>query len=329
MEMNIRLKELWRIEHEIQFRQVHAAGNGEFVLAGGIDIPSMPQAKQSCCMAKLDSATQDFRWITNLNSIKQFDYSCVTQSEAIGCIPAKFKSDFAGVMRFDLFSGKLNLNAVSIEGIKGLASFGEESFAYGWICNGNSKLSIQSPNGVRNCELSLNPQVKLTGLYAASKDSLITTMQRVYVEGKNGAIEFLHQLRSLDCDTIWEYKSLAESVVNGSEGELLIYSDAGELSSSEIEVVNVRSGERTNTIRISTSIACLTPIGESHLLFCNPSYELCLFDRREQRVVQKVGFPKKIPGWLCVAVDIECRLLLACKADNFLSPRSTIVACSF
>ena len=114
-----------------------------------------------------------------------------------------------------------------------------------------------------------------------------------------------------------------------SSDELLLYNNASDQPKTHIDIVSSANGKLIDLLEISGSIANLTSISNNCFVYCNPNYEMCLFDRSKNHVEVIASFPSTVPGWLVFAVDTSHRIILGCKADNFMSPKSTIAVFSY
>lgn len=323
------LTELWRIDADLQFRQIHPTDCG-FLLFGGLDFPASPQSKQFAAVASIDGASSTWNWVRRFQSHKSFDYSCVLGEDAIGVIPHRFKSNFAGAMRFRLIDGEL-IRSIETEGIYGIASNGQSSFAYA-IYQNSSTLWIHLESTIRSLVIGHGPNVKVRSLISGGNGRLISTMQEVCEVPRlkrSSAIEFLHQSRDHEGNLIWEYRSKHDTIVDAGTDEVYVFTNAGESRTSEIEVLDANIGRKIRSFRVPTSIANPLKISPSTMVYCNPQYELCILNVETGELEQTVAFPNRTPGWLSFAFDAKKKLLLAAKADNFLDAKSTIAAFAF
>ncbi|XZE33822.1 hypothetical protein SH501x_004619 [Pirellulaceae bacterium SH501] len=327
-ESEVNIKEIWRLEDGLQFRQIHSIGNAKFLLSGGLDVPTWPQQKLRCAQAVLDVDLRSFIWRTELNNHKVFDFSCATQTRAIGCIPNKFKSETCGLISFDLVSGTKIADSVEIAGIMGLAATKDDDFCF-IKCDGVTCLCTNTSNQLTTTEISCDKFFRASSLLGFDEKRVVCVMQHTFSAGGRGQIEFAHQLRELDGQLKWEHRTLNDTCAKLSDFALLTYSNAGDGNRNELEVISTADGRLIGQISLSSSVANVTPLSETLVLLCSPYYEMCVLDLRTQQIVYKIALPNKCPGWLCFSVDAARRLILACKANNFMDPRSTLVAFSY
>lgn len=322
------ITELWRIENELQFRQIHSVEGGTFLLCGGLDSPTWPQSQLSCALALLDVQARAFRWKMELKRHKCFDYSCATLNHGIGVIPHKFKSDFCGLVFADIETGLKSNPSFEIANVKGIVPLSDNSFAFATF-DKTSQLWIGTENAASSIEISEDENFRIASLAPFSKTHVVTVMQHSYLVDGKGRISFVHQLRSIDGSVCWEYRSKNDTCVKASDSELLLYSNASDRPSTQLEFLSAIDGDLIDSLRIASSISSVTPISDRYFLFCNPSYNMCLFDRSKKAVDTICSFPSIVPGWLTFAVDTSHRIIIGCKADNFISPKSTIAAFAY
>jgi len=323
------VRELWRIEDELQFRQVNSIGGGKFLLSGGLDCPTWPQSKLSCALALLDVRSRAYSWRTEQKRHKTYDYSCATLTHGIGVIPHEFKSDFCGIIFANLKTGLNDYAAIQIANINGVVPLNGDSFAFVRTLNGASQLWMSTEAGLISTEISSDRNFRIASLVPCSKTSVITVMQDINEINRKCQISFAHQLRNLDGSICWEYRSEKDTSIKMNSDEILLYNNASDQPKTRIDVVSSTNGKLIDLFEISGSIANLISISNNCFVYCNPNYEMCLFDRSKNHVEVIASFPSAIPGWLVFAVDTSHRIILGCKADNFMSPKSTIAVFSY
>ena len=321
-----KLHEVWRLQDAHQFRQIHALPSGRYLLAGGLDGPTLPQSRTACSMAVADLQHRELIWKATCPGHKPFDYSCATDAQAIGVIPNRFKSAFSGLMRFDLETGQRLAQDIGATGVQGIAPLSGNSVAYALWAD-RSLLVLSDGNMITTYELSEDPYFRIAGLTQYDEQHVISTMQRTYLKAGKGIIDYVHQLRSREGQVVWEHASRNESVAVSPGRDLIFpYPNAGLGSDSKVEVLAAKSGSRTQTLTISSSLANLVCLTSNIILFCDSEYRLCVFDLRQGENVARVAFPKECPGWLAIGVSHSQHTIMACKANNFLSPQSTLIA---
>jgi hypothetical protein len=169
--------------------------------------------------------------------------------------------------------------------------------------------------------------LQIRSLTHFSETRFLTTLQRIRVVDGRGTIDFVHQMRSSDGSVMWEHVSENDTLIAGADhDEVLAWTDAANTGRTLIECLDVEDGSVRETLVIPTSLAGLVHCGNSHLLFGNPRYELCLYDRRSRRVATIAAFPRQTPGWMSVAVAEPDQTFLVSKVDNFLAPQTTLAA---
>lgn len=320
------LIELWRSQYELQFRQLHAIGNCKFVLSGGLYFPSLPQNNQCCATSLLCAESSQIIWESVYSNHQIFTCSCVTNSHVHAGIPFRYKSEFSGIMRFNLVDGELLEQSREFQGLSGIVSLKEDDFAYAVYEHEKSELVVEQKGRRNATEISNDKFLKIRSLRADSNERVILTMQRVLSKNASGKIQFVHQMRRIDGTCMWEYDSNKDSAIIGQEGTVFLYNDASDKRTTSIEILDSESGEVKKVVRIGSSIADLLAITPSLLVYCSQKYELCVYDIEKGRILQAIPFPNKTPGWLTFAWDADAKILLACKADNFMSPKSTVAA---
>ncbi len=326
--MRGQLNEIWKIQSNLQFRQLHCVSNGRFLLSGGLHLPGKRQSEQVASVALIDGVTSNSIWTNTFPSHMCYESSCVTASEAVCVISHPYKSQFCGAMRFSVDSGE-RVGEIPVEGIEGVVSLPGATFVLG-ISAKPPRLCFQSDSGVHEKLIADHSETRLHSIRNAGDDKFFTVLAQIVgkPESKAGHVEFCHQLRQADGCLVWEYCSRHESIIPAGD-EVFVFTNAAEKSRSEIEVLDAHTGEFIRAIRVPMSIASPVLIEKATLVFCNSSYELCVFDINENRLRQFISFPKEVPGWLEFAFDQATRTLLACKVDNFFAPKSTIAAYSY
>lgn len=318
------LREQWSLQDALQFREIHAVGGGRFLLSGGLDAPTLPQDKIACAIALADSASPRFLWKTAYNRHKPFDFSCPTNTAAIGAIPNRFKSDFSGLMRFDLSTGIRLSPDIPATGIQGVASFGDDSFAYATWTE-RSTLVIHHGNVASHHELSTDRNIRVARLTSFTDGKIIVSLQHTHLAHGKGTIAFLHQMRTSAGALVWEHRSLNDSVtVSPDFARVFTYPNAGLESVTSIETLDSVTGKALTTFTISSPVANLVAATSDILLFCNAWYELCAYSLHRQQMRPLATFPNDVPGWLSIAVDHTHRTVMACKANNFMSPKTFV-----
>ncbi len=322
----VTLREMWRLQDAHQFKQIHALPSGLFLLSGGFDAPTLPQSRTACSIGVIDPRQSTFIWKETQFGNKPFDYSCFTTTQAIGVIPNRFKTDFSGLMRFDLATGQRLQKDVPANGVQGVAPLGGESVVYA-LWEGRSSLVAVSGYTHSVQELSEDRLFRIAGLTAYDDQHFVSTMERTYAKNGKGAVEYVHQLRTHEGRVVWEHSTRNESItVSPGRDFIFTYPNAGPDSPSRIEAIEAKSGIELDSWRVPSSLANLVALSSTVVLYCDPSYRLCVYDLRRGENVVRCSFPSDCPGWLAISVDHHHRTILACKANNFMAPMSTIAA---
>ena len=327
--MSLTLDEQWRTADALQFRQLHSLGQGRYLLSGGIDSPTYPKNKLKCGMAMLDVASRHYVWKTEITGHRQFEYSCSTASRAVGVIPHPHKSDFCGLMVFGLLDGSVYDETAAVEGVVGVAALAGDKYAY---CTSNDGRLVISEAGSSHpvCCLPVGDQLRVLRLTHYDDGHFVITFQRIRLVDGRGVVDFLHEMRRCNGTVVWQHTTENDSVITRAvSGEVLTYTNAGEDTRCQVECLDAIDGAVKETIVIPTSLASLAYCTDDCFLFCNPLYELCVFDRRNREITPTASFHNQYPGWLAIAVAETERSVLVSKVDNFLSPGSTLAAFTF
>ena len=308
---------------------MHRLGNERFLLSGGLDSPTHPKAKLTCGMAVIDFPTHQCVWRKVIPAHKTFRYSCATTSLAIGVIPHAYKSDFCGVMAFGLADGEPSPRSTSVSGVVGVASLAGDDYAYATSDVGSLVISGEGQTAVA-CQLPHSDALCITALTPCDGTHVIATLRRTRLIDGRGTIDFVHQLRDLSGSVVWQHVSESESIVVRSDGqEVLVYADAGKGGATLVECLNKADGLVNETFVVPTSLASLAYCTATQLLFGNPRYELCSYDRRSRQIHTVASLPSQYPGWLAISVSEPDRMVLVSKVDNFLSPKTTLAGFTF
>lgn len=321
------MKIIWQKEDMMQFRQAQSVGDKRFLLSGGLSCPTWPQSQLYCAIAIIDAESGDYVWKFEKKSHQRFEFGCATSTEAFGAIPNLYKSDFCGIMRFNLIDGTLLEPSIEVAGIKGLVSSVDSTLSY--VTSGKTSVLV-TRREMDSIQMMLPQGVafSVAGLLALPPNLLLSVQQTLLINGK-AKIIFAHQMRTLEGEILWEHRSDNETVVKLDDNRLMTFDNASDKKRPKVEILDSATGEVQETFSFPMSFANPVALEHGKILLCSPEYELCVFDLSNRTTTDRFAFPKDCPGWLCSAVDFSSRIIVGCKANNFMSPMSTIAAFEF
>ena len=292
---------------------------------GGLNPFSISSRLHKCSVALFNADDAAFKWHFEIPNTSKPDFGCVTANTIVCGIQHAMKSSVRGLIRIKRESGTQIGETKKVSEIHGLASLRGDDLVYGnleyendFVCNSYIHLKINEE--VKSLLISTDPYKKIYDITEVTKDKFVVTLQ--HTVGK--MVSFIHQLWDKNGSCLWENSSKNDSVASFDE-QIMTFNNAAKTKSTKIEVVNIATGSLCSEQHvIRSSIANITHVTSKFFVYCDPNYNMIVYDLERNTTVTTVAFPDTTPGWLHFAVDREGRYILACKTNNFTAPETTI-----
>jgi len=306
------------------FKSCHSLGGGKFLLAGGMYSLSNSPSSHSCAMAAYDSISREWIWTTNLPRNRIIDFSCVSGDVAVGGITSATRRVSSGIICIDVTNGRPFDQVESVPALTCVGCLGSDRWIAGtWV--DDSQLHFFSRGSRSMATISQDPDYRIRGLTGVGHSRFISTMQHT----QDSSVMFVHQLRDSENSIHWEYESAGESVIKCGTDFLAIYSDASRARNSQVEIVNIASGKIIQKFPIYKPLASLVYLFQDYCVYCSDSYQAVFAAEFGRKPIAQFAFPNMVDGWLSFSVDLESRIVFACKGNNCQEPSSRISVFDF